>query len=187
MDDDEIESSFELVEEEPVEGAVEYIPGVDDDFVVDYSGDSHGEDEQDEKIDLSQFRTSDYDDRVKQARIAEGHAPKTKKSSRYEEKFPNAMKAAEEEAVERERRRKAERIKREEAQHRAETEKNQTRVADDKEHGLISVLKKKLIEATETERRELFEEAERDRKKAEKEAKRKEKSSGEKKKLNSKM
>ena len=102
-----------------------------------------------------------------------------KKISKYEKKFPNAAKAAAEEAAENERRRKAEQLERErrarEERARREALEAEEENKPKKSGGFFAKLKERIVAATESERQEVFEADERERKLAEKEAKRKEK------------
>ena len=172
--EDEIEDQPEEEPEDEIDEQPEEEPKDDDDsFVIDYS---QGEEKTlQEEIDLSEYRTSNYTEEEPQSDDSEieEKEPEKPKVSRYEKKFPNAVKAAAEEAVENERRRKAEEERRKRDQLQQKSEQPQKTENEKSGKGFFARLKERIIEATEEERQEAFEQEERERKRAEKEARRK--------------
>jgi len=193
-EDDEEESS------EAVEGAIEFIPEENDEesFVVDYSGDkdqfediSSGE-QLDKNFDLEKYRSEGkIDDTPKKPVVpvkidSRGNRiDEPKKQSRYEKKFPNAAKAAAEEAAALELKKQRELQKAQAKKKKAELEaakteqqkptaqKKKSKKPQEPKPGFFTGIKNKIMEATEEERQAAFEEEERERKLAEKEARRK--------------
>ena len=172
--EDEIDEQPEEEPEDEIDEQPEEEPKDDDDsFVIDYS---QGEEKTlQEEIDLSEYRTSNYTEEEPQSDDSEieEKEPEKPKVSRYEKKFPNAVKAAAEEAVENERRRKAEEERRKRDQLQQKSEQPQKTENEKSGKGFFARLKERIIEATEEERQEAFEQEERERKRAEKEARRK--------------
>lgn len=203
-----------------VEGALEYIPEEknEDSYIVDYSSDKNDDFEDissgeqlDENFNLEEFRAMRVEDEtvnVEEKIVTEPIIPikidssgnridDSEKTSRYEKKFPNAAKAAAEQAAALELKKQREQQKAKAKKKKSSSEavkknsqktkenrkkdsqkkepqkskKNQT--IQDQKTGFFSGLKNKIIEATEEERQAAFEEEERERKLAEKEARRK--------------
>ena len=209
---DEEDDDDSVLVTETVEGAIEYIPEEknEDSFVVDYSMDKSDEFEDissgeqlDQNFNLEEFRAKSTEKNpIKETVNAEPIIPvkidssgnridKSEKPSHYEKKFPNAAKAAAEQAAVSELKNKKDQQKAKAANktkkkksdsdsakpkdvQKKETPKpKETTKAQEQKTGFFSGLKNKIIEATEEERQAAFEEEERERKLAEREARRK--------------
>ncbi len=227
FDEDDEDDYYE--DEEPIEGAVEYVPEdkplektrvfskvePENDFVVEYSDDDTDDteneddslfDDDDEEIDFSGYQTSSYtesedeseyligpeeeddttnsEEVTKKAEVIVKEEPAPAKPSKYEKKFPKAAQAA---AVMAQKKAVQEKTVTEEIEEETPAPKKPVKKKSKaKSKGFFSVLKEKIVEATEEERNAAFEQEEEERRQADKEARRKakEKAKAEKEKIN---
>ena len=206
------EDDEDILVTETVEGAIEYIPEeeIEDSFVIDYSSDKSEEFEDissgeqlDENFNLEEFRAKSIEEKPIEETVNEepiipvkidssgNRIDEPKKTSHYEKKFPNAAKAAAEQAAVSELKSKKEQqkaksankakkkksesdsVKSKDVQKKETPKPKETSKVQEQKTGFFSGLKNKIIEATEEERQAAFEEEERERKLAEREARRK--------------